>query len=84
LAKPAALSGDSLCTMELLTGQPRQSLPADFVNQDSALAIESLARPENVKAATMLPGHGEPWKGGVKEAVEIARASARQWVKPST
>ncbi len=76
-------SGDALCTIDLLTGQPRPSLPADFVNQDSALAFESLARLEKLEAATMLPGHGEPWKGGVKQAVELARASAREWVKPN-
>jgi glyoxylase-like metal-dependent hydrolase (beta-lactamase superfamily II) len=76
-------SGDALCTIDLLTGQPRPSLPADFVNQNSALAFESLARLENLEAATMLPGHGEPWKGGVKQAVELARATAREWVKPN-
>ena len=75
-------SGDALCTFELVTGQPRPCIPADFVNQDSALAVESLARLEKVEAATMLPGHGEPWRGGVARAVELARASARQWVKP--
>ena len=77
-------SGDALCTMELLTGKPRPSVPADFVNDDSALALESLARLESLEAGTMLPGHGEPWKGGVKQAVEIARADARQWVKPKS
>ena len=75
-------SGDALCTFDLVTGQPRPSIPADFVNQDSALAFESLARLEKLEAATMLPGHGEPWKGGVAQAVELARASARDWVKP--
>jgi hypothetical protein len=38
---------------------------------------------ENLEAATVLPGHGEPWKGGVKQAVELARAAAREWVKPN-
>ena len=75
-------SGDALCTIEVVTGQPRPCIPADFVNQDSALALESLARLEKQEAATMLPGHGEPWKDGVRQAVELARASAREWVKP--
>jgi glyoxylase-like metal-dependent hydrolase (beta-lactamase superfamily II) len=77
-------SGDALCTMELLTGKPRPSMPADFINEDSVLALESLARLERLEAGTMLPGHGEPWKGGVKQAVEIARADARQWVRPKS
>jgi glyoxylase-like metal-dependent hydrolase (beta-lactamase superfamily II) len=75
-------SGDALCTFEIVTGQPRPCIPADFVNQDSAVAFESLARLEKVEAATMLPGHGEPWKEGVKNAVALARADAREWVKP--
>jgi glyoxylase-like metal-dependent hydrolase (beta-lactamase superfamily II) len=76
-------SGDALCTIDVLTGKPGPSLPADFINDDSAVALESLARLESLEAATMLPGHGEPWKGGVKQAVEIARATAREWVKPN-
>jgi glyoxylase-like metal-dependent hydrolase (beta-lactamase superfamily II) len=76
-------SGDALCTIELLTGQQRPNIPPDFVNEDSAVALESLARLENLEAATVLPGHGEPWKGGVKQAVELARAEARKWVKPN-
>ena len=76
------LSGDALCTMEMLTGQPRPCLPPDFVNESSALALESLDRLENLEAATVLPGHGEPWTGGVKQAVELARTAAREWVKP--
>jgi glyoxylase-like metal-dependent hydrolase (beta-lactamase superfamily II) len=74
-------SGDALCTIDALTGKPRPSLSPDFINQDSAVAFESLARLEKLEAATMLTGHGEPWKGGVKQAVEIARADAREWVK---
>src|SRR4029077_5439764 len=66
------LSGDALCTFEILTGQQRPCIPADFVNENSALALESLARVENLEAATVLPGQGEPWKGGVKQAVELA------------
>ena len=75
-------SGDALCTFDLVSGQPRPSIPADFVNQDSALAFESLARLEKLEAATMLPGHGEPWRGGVPRAVELAREAAREWLKP--
>jgi len=37
---------------------------------------------ENLEAATVLPGHGEPSKFGVKQAVELARTTARESVKP--
>lgn len=76
-------SGDALVTIELLTGQPRPTLPAAFVNENSVVAFESLARLESLEAATLLPGHGEPWKGGVKQAVELARAATSAWVKPN-
>jgi glyoxylase-like metal-dependent hydrolase (beta-lactamase superfamily II) len=75
-------SADALVTIELLTGQQRPTLPADFVNENSAAAFESLARLERLDASTVLPGHGEPWRGGVKQAVELARAATREWVKP--
>jgi glyoxylase-like metal-dependent hydrolase (beta-lactamase superfamily II) len=75
-------SGDALVTYEMLTGRPGPYIPADFVNQDSALTLASLARLENLEARTVLPGHGEPWTGGVKQAVELARAAARESAKP--
>jgi glyoxylase-like metal-dependent hydrolase (beta-lactamase superfamily II) len=73
-------SADALVTIELLTGQNRPTLPADFVNESSVTAFESLDRLENLEATTVLPGHGEPWNGGVKRAVELARAVTRDWV----
>jgi hypothetical protein len=41
---------------------------------DRKQAVESLTRLEGVEATTMLPGHGEPWIGGVDEAIRIVRA----------
>ena len=76
------MSGDALVTYELLTFKPGPNIPANFVNEDSALTFESLARLENLEAKTVLPGHGEPWTGGVKQAVELARAASREWAKP--
>lgn len=74
-SREVLFSGDALVTIELLSGKPGPSLLPDFVNEDSREAAESLARLEPLEAKIMLPGHGEPWRGGVREAVSLARRS---------
>lgn len=69
-------SGDSLVTVDLLSGRPRPSIAPAFVNESSSEALESLGRLAGLTAGTLLPGHGEPWHGGVSAAVEIARVAA--------
>ncbi|HEY8490938.1 MAG TPA: MBL fold metallo-hydrolase [Dehalococcoidia bacterium] len=69
------LSGDVLVTRNPLTGRPGpQVMPAAF-NADTAQALEALGRLEGLDAAAVLPGHGDPWTGGVAEAVRLARAA---------
>ena len=68
-------TGDALSTIDLLTGRAGPALPPDFVNESSADAMESLTRLEGLPAHTVLTGHGEPWTGSVRSAVEIARAA---------
>jgi glyoxylase-like metal-dependent hydrolase (beta-lactamase superfamily II) len=41
---------------------------------DPAAAIASLGRLDGVEARWVLPGHGQPWTGGVAEAVRRIRA----------
>ena len=41
---------------------------------DTALAMESLRAVEATDAATVLPGHGEPWTEGAGSAASHARA----------
>jgi len=43
------------------------------VTEDPDLAVQSLEVLAATNAATVLPGHGEPWPYGVKSAVDIAR-----------
>jgi glyoxylase-like metal-dependent hydrolase (beta-lactamase superfamily II) len=43
---------------------------------DATRALESLSRIEDVPADIVLPGHGDPWTGGVREAVRLVRQSA--------
>lgn len=65
--------GDTLATVNLVTGQPGpQILPGSF-NENSALALESLAEFRGVDADLLLPGHGEPWSGSMADAVANAR-----------
>ena len=66
-------SGDALVTLDTLRGKTG---PAAFTSPfaaDEDLAFQSLDRLENIHADLMLPGHGEPWTGGVTEAVRRAR-----------
>jgi len=70
-------TGDALVTRNPLTGRiGPQVMPAAF-NTDSTVALESLASLERATASTVLPGHGEPWKEGVAEAVRHARQAGR-------
>jgi glyoxylase-like metal-dependent hydrolase (beta-lactamase superfamily II) len=69
-------SGDSLVTIDLLSGRAQPALPPAFVNESTGTALESLGRLESLDAQTVLPGHGEPWLGGVRRAVELARTGA--------
>lgn len=67
------LSGDTLVTHNPLTGRRGpQIMPSGF-NADTAAALDSLAVLEPVHADAILPGHGEPWTGGVSEALLLAR-----------
>jgi glyoxylase-like metal-dependent hydrolase (beta-lactamase superfamily II) len=75
LASHGALCvGDALCTWNPLTTRTgAQLMPAAF-NVSTPQALDSLARIEDLEAAFLLPGHGEPWREGVAAAVANARA----------
>lgn len=69
----ALLAGDALCTYNPLTGgRGPQLMPGAFAFSN-AQALESLSRLEPVAAGVVLPGHGDPWTGGVAPAVARAR-----------
>jgi hypothetical protein len=46
------------------------------VNVSAEQALASLDRLEPLEAEIMLVGHGEPWTGGVRAAVQQARERA--------
>jgi glyoxylase-like metal-dependent hydrolase (beta-lactamase superfamily II) len=66
--------GDAFATYAVTTGA-RGPQVAPFT-ADAARAVASLARLEDVSAGLVLPGHGDPWTGGVQEAVRRVRQGA--------
>lgn len=66
-------SGDALVTLDTLRGKKGPAILTDPFSADEDRARESLGRLERIEAGVMLPGHGEPWRGGVAEAVRLAR-----------
>ena len=62
-------TGDSLVTMHLGTGKKGARVMPGTFNKDSAQALESLDRMHGLDVSTVLPGHGEPWKGGLARAI---------------
>jgi glyoxylase-like metal-dependent hydrolase (beta-lactamase superfamily II) len=69
--------GDLLCTWNPLTGRlGPQVMPSPF-NVSSEQSLASLAKIEQLEAAALLPGHGEPWTEGAAAAVARARETGR-------
>jgi len=70
----ALFVGDALATYAVTTGAHGPQV-APFT-ADAAQAVASLARFAEVSAGLVLPGHGDPWTGGVQEAVRQVRQGA--------
>jgi glyoxylase-like metal-dependent hydrolase (beta-lactamase superfamily II) len=68
-------TGDVLCTHNAYTGRVGPQIMPSGLNADTPQALASLANLTGIKADVLLPGHGEPWTGGVGEAVRQARAA---------
>jgi glyoxylase-like metal-dependent hydrolase (beta-lactamase superfamily II) len=72
-SRGALFVGDAFATYAVTTGA-RGPRVAPFT-ADATQAVESLARIEDVPADLVLPGHGDPWTGGVREAVGLVRGT---------
>src|SRR5688500_17969907 len=70
----ALFVGDARATYAVTTGA-RGPQVAPFT-ADAAQSVASLARLEEVSAGLVLPGHGDPWTGGIQEAVRQVREGA--------
>jgi glyoxylase-like metal-dependent hydrolase (beta-lactamase superfamily II) len=70
----ALFIGDAMSTLAVTTGETGPMI-APFT-ADPAQAVESLRRLRGIEAGLLLPGHGQPWTGGVGEALGRIRATA--------
>ncbi len=71
------LSGDALVTLDVLSRQRGPRLLPPALTDDPTAALTSLSALEGLPADVLLPGHGDPWRGPVADAVRAARAAAR-------
>jgi glyoxylase-like metal-dependent hydrolase (beta-lactamase superfamily II) len=62
-----------MATWNPLTGRSGPQIMPAAMNHDSERAMQSLRALEKIDADVVLPGHGEPWTGGLAEAVQLAR-----------
>jgi len=69
-------AGDLICTWHPTRGRRGPQLMA--FNVSTQQSFDSLAEIEGIGADLVLVGHGEPWTGGVADAVDRARATARE------
>ncbi len=75
LAERAILfSGDVLVTLDVLSGEKGPRIQPDAFNSDPAAARSAVEMLRGLRAKVILPGHGEPFAGGVEEAVGLARS----------
>ena len=68
-------TGDVLCTHNAYTGRSGPQIMPSGLNADTTQALASMARLDGISADLLLPGHGEPWTGGVQDAIRRARAA---------
>ncbi|MBE0011085.1 MBL fold metallo-hydrolase [Arthrobacter sp. AET 35A] len=67
------ITGDALVTLDPYTGATGPQIVSAAATADTTAALASLENLAQTDAATVLPGHGEPWHDGVREAVQQAR-----------
>jgi glyoxylase-like metal-dependent hydrolase (beta-lactamase superfamily II) len=68
-------TGDAMCTLNPMTGRRGPQLMPSGLNRDAHQAMRSLDNLAGIKADVLLAGHGDPWTGGVGEAVRLAKAA---------
>jgi glyoxylase-like metal-dependent hydrolase (beta-lactamase superfamily II) len=66
-------TGDALVTVDQFTGRAGPTVVSRCFTHDSRAALTALDRLDELTADLLLPGHGEPFTGGVKAATEQAR-----------
>jgi glyoxylase-like metal-dependent hydrolase (beta-lactamase superfamily II) len=72
-SKDALLVGDAIATESVANGSSGPMIAP--YSADPAQALASLDRLDGMEARWVLPGHGQPWTGGVAEAIRRVRAA---------
>ncbi len=72
----ALFVGDALCTWNPVFRSTGPQLMPKAFNVSTTQCLHSLKAIEDVEAAVLLPGHGEPWTGSPASAVAEARKRA--------
>jgi glyoxylase-like metal-dependent hydrolase (beta-lactamase superfamily II) len=73
----ALLTGDALVTFDPYTGVSGPQIVSGAATADSVTALASLSAFAETGASVVLPGHGQPWHHGVRDAVALARTAGR-------
>ena len=76
-AHGALITGDALVTFDPYTGRGGPQIVSGAATANSDEALQALTALEATGAEVVLPGHGQPWRGGIREAVRLARAAGR-------
>jgi glyoxylase-like metal-dependent hydrolase (beta-lactamase superfamily II) len=68
------LAGDAMVNFDYASG--RRGPRLHRFNDDRSQALGSLARLESIDADIVLFGHGDPWTGGLRRAIEDVRGAS--------
>jgi hypothetical protein len=71
----ARVPGDVLCADEACTGWVRAQVTPSVLNADAPQGARIPFQLTMLKASVPLPGHGQPWTGGLEEAIGQARSA---------
>lgn len=74
-SRSALMTGDAMCTWNAYTGRGGPQIMPSALNMSNSQALESLDRLAVVTADVILPGHGDPFTGGVPDAIRRARTA---------
>jgi len=72
-AQGALFTGDALVTRNPLTGRRGPQIMPAALNRDTQQALRSLDVLAASAAQIVLPGHGQPWTQGARDAVQRAK-----------
>lgn len=71
--RDAILTGDALVTFDPYTGGSGPQVVSGAATADLDTAFAALSALDATEAATVLPGHGDPWREGIRTATAAAR-----------